>query len=168
MCLHVCRSLTSGRRSSFHLECLRRQSRPDVSQKTAVPLHLVHHQVGDAHKRSRSQPPCVCLTHSCTPCSPPGSGSRRVESSAKKESLTHPLQPAVFHTAGQSHRYAGHTSKCCSSKQSKQESASTLYLKIIQDDESLLEPLQNCKVLSRWVKMFCHWDEVGRLQIRII
>ncbi|MEQ2315248.1 hypothetical protein AMECASPLE_020217, partial [Ameca splendens] len=35
---------TLGRRSSFHLECLRRQSRPDVSQKTAVPLHLVHHQ----------------------------------------------------------------------------------------------------------------------------
>uniref|UniRef100_A0A8C6WX58 Voltage-dependent L-type calcium channel subunit alpha n=1 Tax=Neogobius melanostomus TaxID=47308 RepID=A0A8C6WX58_9GOBI len=34
-----------GRRSSFHLECLRRQSKPDVSQKTAVPLHLVHHQV---------------------------------------------------------------------------------------------------------------------------
>lgn len=34
-----------ARRSSFHLECLRRQSRPDVSQKTAVPLHLVHHQV---------------------------------------------------------------------------------------------------------------------------
>ncbi|XP_019732583.1 voltage-dependent L-type calcium channel subunit alpha-1C isoform X6 [Hippocampus comes] len=33
-----------GRRSSFHLECLRRQSRADVSQKTAVPLHLVHHQ----------------------------------------------------------------------------------------------------------------------------
>ncbi|XP_055081575.1 voltage-dependent L-type calcium channel subunit alpha-1C [Periophthalmus magnuspinnatus] len=33
-----------GRRSSFHLECLRRQSKPDVSQKTAVPLHLVHHQ----------------------------------------------------------------------------------------------------------------------------
>uniref|UniRef100_A0A3B5B269 Voltage-dependent L-type calcium channel subunit alpha-1C n=1 Tax=Stegastes partitus TaxID=144197 RepID=A0A3B5B269_9TELE len=33
-----------GRRSSFHLECLRRRSGPDVSQKTAVPLHLVHHQ----------------------------------------------------------------------------------------------------------------------------
>uniref|UniRef100_A0A3Q3FRN1 Voltage-dependent L-type calcium channel subunit alpha n=1 Tax=Labrus bergylta TaxID=56723 RepID=A0A3Q3FRN1_9LABR len=33
------------KRSSFHLECLRRQSRSDVSQKTAVPLHLVHHQV---------------------------------------------------------------------------------------------------------------------------
>ncbi len=46
-CVCVC---ASGRRSSFHLECLRRQSRPDVSQKTAVPLHLVHHQVEDAHK----------------------------------------------------------------------------------------------------------------------
>ncbi|XP_045927642.1 voltage-dependent L-type calcium channel subunit alpha-1C isoform X4 [Micropterus dolomieu] len=33
-----------GRRSSFHLECLRRQSKTDVSQKTSVPLHLVHHQ----------------------------------------------------------------------------------------------------------------------------
>uniref|UniRef100_M4A9M9 Voltage-dependent L-type calcium channel subunit alpha n=1 Tax=Xiphophorus maculatus TaxID=8083 RepID=M4A9M9_XIPMA len=33
-----------SRRSSFHLECLRRQTRPDVSQKTAVPLHLAHHQ----------------------------------------------------------------------------------------------------------------------------
>ncbi|KAF1372356.1 hypothetical protein PFLUV_G00264410 [Perca fluviatilis] len=33
-----------GRRSSFHLECLRRQSKPDISQKTSVPLHLVHHQ----------------------------------------------------------------------------------------------------------------------------
>uniref|UniRef100_A0A671YWB7 Voltage-dependent L-type calcium channel subunit alpha n=1 Tax=Sparus aurata TaxID=8175 RepID=A0A671YWB7_SPAAU len=40
VCIHAL-----GRRSSFHLECLRRQSRPDVSQKTAVPLHLVHHQV---------------------------------------------------------------------------------------------------------------------------
>ncbi|XP_037837055.1 voltage-dependent L-type calcium channel subunit alpha-1C isoform X2 [Kryptolebias marmoratus] len=35
---------TLGRRSSFHLECLRRHSRPDISQKTAVPLHLVHQQ----------------------------------------------------------------------------------------------------------------------------
>ncbi|XP_064199429.1 voltage-dependent L-type calcium channel subunit alpha-1C isoform X1 [Anguilla rostrata] len=34
-----------GRRSSFHLECLKRQTRTDVSQKTALPLHLVHHQV---------------------------------------------------------------------------------------------------------------------------
>uniref|UniRef100_A0A671SKH1 Voltage-dependent L-type calcium channel subunit alpha n=1 Tax=Sinocyclocheilus anshuiensis TaxID=1608454 RepID=A0A671SKH1_9TELE len=35
----------TGRRSSFHLECLRKHNRPDVSQKTALPLHLVHHQV---------------------------------------------------------------------------------------------------------------------------
>uniref|UniRef100_A0A8C2ZCH9 Voltage-dependent L-type calcium channel subunit alpha n=1 Tax=Cyclopterus lumpus TaxID=8103 RepID=A0A8C2ZCH9_CYCLU len=35
---------TLARRSSFHLECLRRHSRPDVSQRTSVPLHLVHHQ----------------------------------------------------------------------------------------------------------------------------
>uniref|UniRef100_A0A3Q2Y2B8 Voltage-dependent L-type calcium channel subunit alpha-1C n=1 Tax=Hippocampus comes TaxID=109280 RepID=A0A3Q2Y2B8_HIPCM len=41
---HSVFSVSSGRRSSFHLECLRRQSRADVSQKTAVPLHLVHHQ----------------------------------------------------------------------------------------------------------------------------
>ncbi len=35
----------TGRRSSFNLECLRKHNRPDVSQKTALPLHLVHHQV---------------------------------------------------------------------------------------------------------------------------
>uniref|UniRef100_A0A3B3WCT9 Voltage-dependent L-type calcium channel subunit alpha n=1 Tax=Poecilia mexicana TaxID=48701 RepID=A0A3B3WCT9_9TELE len=40
----LCVICVSARRSSFHLECLRRQTRPDVSQKTAVPLHLVHHQ----------------------------------------------------------------------------------------------------------------------------
>lgn len=50
LCFGICVACVSGRRSSFHLECLRRQSRPDVSQKTAVPLHLVHHQVEDAHK----------------------------------------------------------------------------------------------------------------------
>uniref|UniRef100_A0A3B3R2K1 Voltage-dependent L-type calcium channel subunit alpha n=1 Tax=Paramormyrops kingsleyae TaxID=1676925 RepID=A0A3B3R2K1_9TELE len=33
-----------ARRSSFHLECLKRQARADVSQRTALPLHLVHHQ----------------------------------------------------------------------------------------------------------------------------
>ncbi|KAL0967204.1 hypothetical protein UPYG_G00249120 [Umbra pygmaea] len=34
-----------GRRSSFHLECLRRKTAADsVTQKTALPLHLVHHQ----------------------------------------------------------------------------------------------------------------------------
>uniref|UniRef100_A0A3Q2WHS1 Voltage-dependent L-type calcium channel subunit alpha n=1 Tax=Haplochromis burtoni TaxID=8153 RepID=A0A3Q2WHS1_HAPBU len=43
------------RRSSFHLECLRRQSRPDVSQKTAVPLHLVHHQVASGRLHNRGK-----------------------------------------------------------------------------------------------------------------
>ena len=40
---HLC----AGRRASFHLECLKRQKNPggDVSQKTVLPLHLVHHQV---------------------------------------------------------------------------------------------------------------------------
>ncbi|KPP75756.1 voltage-dependent L-type calcium channel subunit alpha-1C-like, partial [Scleropages formosus] len=33
-----------ARRSSFHLECLKRQARTDGSQRTALPLHLVHHQ----------------------------------------------------------------------------------------------------------------------------
>ncbi|KAI1238781.1 hypothetical protein IHE44_0011869 [Lamprotornis superbus] len=35
-----------GRRASFHLECLKRQKNQgvDVSQKTVLPLHLVHHQ----------------------------------------------------------------------------------------------------------------------------
>uniref|UniRef100_A0A8C9SJ36 Voltage-dependent L-type calcium channel subunit alpha n=1 Tax=Scleropages formosus TaxID=113540 RepID=A0A8C9SJ36_SCLFO len=33
-----------SRRSSFHLECLKRQARTDGSQRTALPLHLVHHQ----------------------------------------------------------------------------------------------------------------------------
>lgn len=45
--IHVCIFVPcmSGRRASFHLECLRRHSRPDISQKTSVPLHLVHQQV---------------------------------------------------------------------------------------------------------------------------
>uniref|UniRef100_A0A8B9D136 Voltage-dependent L-type calcium channel subunit alpha n=1 Tax=Anser cygnoides TaxID=8845 RepID=A0A8B9D136_ANSCY len=41
------RSSALGRRASFHLECLKRQKNQgvDVSQKTVLPLHLVHHQV---------------------------------------------------------------------------------------------------------------------------
>nr|XP_031526405.1 LOW QUALITY PROTEIN: voltage-dependent L-type calcium channel subunit alpha-1C [Vicugna pacos] len=41
------RSASLGRRASFHLECLKRQRNHggDVSQKTVLPLHLVHHQV---------------------------------------------------------------------------------------------------------------------------
>lgn len=37
----------AGRRASFHLECLKRQKNQggDISQKTVLPLHLVHHQV---------------------------------------------------------------------------------------------------------------------------
>uniref|UniRef100_A0A8D0GZQ5 Voltage-dependent L-type calcium channel subunit alpha n=1 Tax=Sphenodon punctatus TaxID=8508 RepID=A0A8D0GZQ5_SPHPU len=40
------RSASLGRRASFHLECLKRQKNQggDVSQKTALPLHLVHQQ----------------------------------------------------------------------------------------------------------------------------
>ncbi|XP_036037625.1 voltage-dependent L-type calcium channel subunit alpha-1C isoform X6 [Onychomys torridus] len=40
------RSASLGRRASFHLECLKRQKDQggDISQKTAVPWHLVHHQ----------------------------------------------------------------------------------------------------------------------------
>uniref|UniRef100_A0A4X2M330 Voltage-dependent L-type calcium channel subunit alpha n=1 Tax=Vombatus ursinus TaxID=29139 RepID=A0A4X2M330_VOMUR len=36
----------AGRRASFHLECLKRQKNQggDISQKTVLPLHLVHHQ----------------------------------------------------------------------------------------------------------------------------
>ncbi|XP_025907933.1 voltage-dependent L-type calcium channel subunit alpha-1C-like [Nothoprocta perdicaria] len=39
-------SSSLGRRASFHLECLKRQKNQgvDVSQKTVLPLHLVHHQ----------------------------------------------------------------------------------------------------------------------------
>uniref|UniRef100_M3XXC7 Uncharacterized protein n=1 Tax=Mustela putorius furo TaxID=9669 RepID=M3XXC7_MUSPF len=41
------RSASLGRRASFHLECLKRQKNQggDISQKTVLPLHLVHHQV---------------------------------------------------------------------------------------------------------------------------
>lgn len=38
-----------------------------------------------------------------------GSGSGRVESSAKKKSLTYTLQPAVLYASSQSHRYT----PCC-------------------------------------------------------
>uniref|UniRef100_A0A3Q2R049 Voltage-dependent L-type calcium channel subunit alpha n=1 Tax=Fundulus heteroclitus TaxID=8078 RepID=A0A3Q2R049_FUNHE len=68
---------TLARRSSFHLECLRRQSKPDVSQKTAVPLHLVHHQAlavaGLSPLLRRSHSPTLfsrlCSTPPVTQCS---------------------------------------------------------------------------------------------------
>uniref|UniRef100_A0A7N8WKW8 Voltage-dependent L-type calcium channel subunit alpha n=1 Tax=Mastacembelus armatus TaxID=205130 RepID=A0A7N8WKW8_9TELE len=114
LCVCVSVVWVSGRRSSFHLECLRRQSRPDVSQKTAVPLHLVHHQVEKTHmskhtleyaeircKYSKHNLPSLLFSNTFPLFSPPppGSSSGRVESSTKKESLTYPLQPAVLHTS---------------------------------------------------------------------
>ncbi|XP_034056725.1 voltage-dependent L-type calcium channel subunit alpha-1C isoform X12 [Gymnodraco acuticeps] len=78
-----------GRRSSFHLECLRRHSRPDVSQKTSVPLHLVHHQalavagLSPLLRRSHS-PTLFSRLCSTPPASPTATGSdpsyRRVPS----------------------------------------------------------------------------------------
>uniref|UniRef100_A0A3Q3G8B9 Voltage-dependent L-type calcium channel subunit alpha n=1 Tax=Kryptolebias marmoratus TaxID=37003 RepID=A0A3Q3G8B9_KRYMA len=70
-------SCLSGRRSSFHLECLRRHSRPDISQKTAVPLHLVHQQAlavaGLSPLLRRSHSPTrfswLCSTPPATQCS---------------------------------------------------------------------------------------------------
>uniref|UniRef100_A0AAZ3RSN6 Voltage-dependent L-type calcium channel subunit alpha n=1 Tax=Oncorhynchus tshawytscha TaxID=74940 RepID=A0AAZ3RSN6_ONCTS len=73
--------LGSGRRSSFHLECLRRQTRADVSQKTVLPLHLVHHQAlavaGLSPLLRRSHSPTL-FTQLCStsPTSPTGWGSQ--------------------------------------------------------------------------------------------
>uniref|UniRef100_A0A8K9V4N4 Voltage-dependent L-type calcium channel subunit alpha n=1 Tax=Oncorhynchus mykiss TaxID=8022 RepID=A0A8K9V4N4_ONCMY len=73
--------LGSGRRSSFHLECLRRQTRADVSQKTVLPLHLVHHQAlavaGLSPLLRRSHSPTL-FTQLCStsPTSPTGRGSQ--------------------------------------------------------------------------------------------
>ncbi|XP_037098583.1 voltage-dependent L-type calcium channel subunit alpha-1C isoform X6 [Syngnathus acus] len=97
-----------GRRSSFHLECLRRHSRPDVSQKTAVPLHLVHHQalavagLSPLIRRSHS-PTLFSRLCSTPPASPPGQGrdashqwvpSLRLEGSNSHEKLNTSL-PSV-------------------------------------------------------------------------
>ncbi|XP_043943456.1 voltage-dependent L-type calcium channel subunit alpha-1C-like isoform X2 [Protopterus annectens] len=68
-----------GRRSSFQLECMRRQQIQgrDTSRKTAVPLHLAHHQalavaglsplLHSSH--SSATFPRVCGTPPATPCS---------------------------------------------------------------------------------------------------
>uniref|UniRef100_A0A8B9HHA7 Voltage-dependent L-type calcium channel subunit alpha-1C n=1 Tax=Astyanax mexicanus TaxID=7994 RepID=A0A8B9HHA7_ASTMX len=65
-----------GRRSSFHLECLRRQTRSDSSQKTAVPLHLVHHQAlavaGLSPLLRRSHSPTLFTRLCSTPPASPG------------------------------------------------------------------------------------------------
>ncbi|XP_061108501.1 voltage-dependent L-type calcium channel subunit alpha-1C [Conger conger] len=74
------------RRSSFHLECLRRQTRTDVSQKTALPLHLVHHQAlavaGLSPLLRRSHSPTLfsrlCSTPPASPCARGGRSYQRV------------------------------------------------------------------------------------------
>uniref|UniRef100_A0A8C1LFT3 Voltage-dependent L-type calcium channel subunit alpha n=1 Tax=Cyprinus carpio TaxID=7962 RepID=A0A8C1LFT3_CYPCA len=92
----------TGRRSSFHLECLRKHNRPDVSQKTALPLHLVHHQAlavaGLSPLLRRSHSPTL-FTRLCStpPASPSGRGgggpcyqpvpSLRLEGSGSYEKL---------------------------------------------------------------------------------
>ncbi|XP_075752757.1 voltage-dependent L-type calcium channel subunit alpha-1C isoform X15 [Pelodiscus sinensis] len=74
------RSSSLGRRASFHLECLKRQKNQDVdvSQKTVLPLHLVHHQAlavaGLSPLLQRSHSPAtfsprLCATPPAGPCS---------------------------------------------------------------------------------------------------
>ncbi|XP_072915388.1 voltage-dependent L-type calcium channel subunit alpha-1C isoform X5 [Hemitrygon akajei] len=74
-----------GRRSSFHLECLKRRRSqglditctPPLSQKTALPLHLIQHQalavagLNPLVRRSHSptQFARLCATPPATPCS---------------------------------------------------------------------------------------------------
>ncbi|KAM3859014.1 voltage-dependent L-type calcium channel subunit alpha-1C-like [Diretmus argenteus] len=97
-----------GRRSSFHLECLRRQSRTDISQKTALPLHLVHHQalavagLSPLLRRSHS-PTLFSRLCSTPPASPTAHGghasyqrvpSLRLEGSTSHEKLNSSL-PSV-------------------------------------------------------------------------
>ncbi|XP_073801628.1 voltage-dependent L-type calcium channel subunit alpha-1C isoform X20 [Danio rerio] len=91
-----------GRRSSFHLECLRKHNRPDVSQKTALPLHLVHHQAlavaGLSPLLRRSHSPTLftrlCSTPPASPSGRSGGGpcyqpvpSLRLEGSGSYEKL---------------------------------------------------------------------------------
>uniref|UniRef100_A0A8D2N8H2 Voltage-dependent L-type calcium channel subunit alpha n=1 Tax=Zonotrichia albicollis TaxID=44394 RepID=A0A8D2N8H2_ZONAL len=75
---HIVCVAVSGRRASFHLECLKRQKNQgvDVSQKTVLPLHLVHHQAlavaGLSPLLQRSHSPTafsrLCATPPATPC----------------------------------------------------------------------------------------------------
>uniref|UniRef100_A0A3B3HIP2 Voltage-dependent L-type calcium channel subunit alpha n=1 Tax=Oryzias latipes TaxID=8090 RepID=A0A3B3HIP2_ORYLA len=97
-----------GRRSSFHLECLRRQPRPEVSQKTSAPLHLVHHQAlavaglspqlrrshsPNLFSRLCSTPPASPAAH-CSDASYQGVPSLRLEGSNSHEKLNTSL-PSV-------------------------------------------------------------------------
>ncbi|XP_036920668.1 voltage-dependent L-type calcium channel subunit alpha-1C isoform X13 [Sturnira hondurensis] len=72
-------SASLGRRASFHLECLKRQKNQgvDISQKTVVPLHLVHHQAlavaGLSPLLQRSHSPTTFPRPCATPPATPGS-----------------------------------------------------------------------------------------------
>ncbi|XP_011909536.1 PREDICTED: voltage-dependent L-type calcium channel subunit alpha-1C isoform X31 [Cercocebus atys] len=73
------RSASLGRRASFHLECLKRQKDRggDISQKTVLPLHLVHHQAlavaGLSPLLQRSHSPASFPRPFATPPATPGS-----------------------------------------------------------------------------------------------
>ncbi|XP_053776840.1 voltage-dependent L-type calcium channel subunit alpha-1C isoform X5 [Desmodus rotundus] len=73
------RSASLGRRASFHLECLKRQKNQggDISQKTVLPLHLVHHQAlavaGLSPLLQRSHSPTTFPRPCATPPATPGS-----------------------------------------------------------------------------------------------
>ncbi|XP_028609363.1 voltage-dependent L-type calcium channel subunit alpha-1C isoform X14 [Grammomys surdaster] len=81
----VLRSASLGRRASFHLECLRRQKGQggDISQKTALPLHLVHHQAlavaGLSPLLQRSHSPTTFPRPCPTPPVTPGSRGRPLQ-----------------------------------------------------------------------------------------
>nr|XP_035114241.2 voltage-dependent L-type calcium channel subunit alpha-1C isoform X21 [Callithrix jacchus] len=73
------RTASLGRRASFHLECLKRQKdrAGDISQKTVLPLHLVHHQAlavaGLSPLLQRSHSPASFPRPFATPPATPGS-----------------------------------------------------------------------------------------------
>ncbi|XP_028970321.2 voltage-dependent L-type calcium channel subunit alpha-1C isoform X4 [Esox lucius] len=77
----TCLPKALGRRSSFHLECLRRQTGAEVTQKTVLPLHLVHHQalavagLSPLLRRSHS-PTLFARLCSTPPTSPTGRGGQ--------------------------------------------------------------------------------------------
>ncbi|XP_051059636.1 voltage-dependent L-type calcium channel subunit alpha-1C isoform X15 [Phodopus roborovskii] len=79
------RSASLGRRASFHLECLKRQKDQggDISQKTALPLHLVHHQAlavaGLSPLLQRSHSPTKFPRPCPTPPVTPGSRGRPLQ-----------------------------------------------------------------------------------------
>nr|XP_042129887.1 voltage-dependent L-type calcium channel subunit alpha-1C isoform X15 [Peromyscus maniculatus bairdii] len=79
------RSASLGRRASFHLECLKRQKDQggDISQKTAVPWHLVHHQAlavaGLSPLLQRSHSPTTFPKPCPTPPVTPGNRGRPLQ-----------------------------------------------------------------------------------------